>query len=192
MDPLTVALKVGASGMTAQSERLRIVSENLANAQSTGSAPGADAYRRKTITFAAELDRASARTASRSRRSRRDRSDFPVEYKPGHEAADERATSRCPTSTFSIEMADMREAVRGYEANLHLDQAGARTHLHDHRPAARPVIMIINRLSALDGLGSILGGANAAWRGRLRRRNRRHGLSRDGDRAAANRRRQAS
>ena len=59
MDPLSTALKVAASGMSAQSERLRIVSENLANAQSTGDTPGAEPYRRKTITFAAEVDRAS-------------------------------------------------------------------------------------------------------------------------------------
>ena len=59
MDPLATALKVASSGLSAQSERLRVVSENLANAQSTGDVPGSDPYRRKTITFAAELDRAS-------------------------------------------------------------------------------------------------------------------------------------
>ena len=57
MDPLIASLKVAASGLGAQSTRLRIVSENLANAQSTGSFPGAEPYQRKTITFAAELDR---------------------------------------------------------------------------------------------------------------------------------------
>ena len=59
MDPLSTALKVAASGLGAESERLRVVSENLANDQSTGDTPGAEPYRRKTITFAAELDRAS-------------------------------------------------------------------------------------------------------------------------------------
>jgi flagellar basal-body rod protein FlgC len=118
MDPLTVALRVGASGMTAQSERLRIVSENLANAQSTGSAPGADAYRRKTITFAAELDRATGAHTVEIAQIARDRSDFPVEYNPGHEAADEAGYVKLPNVNILVEMSDMREAVRGYEANL--------------------------------------------------------------------------
>ena len=59
MDPLAAALKVAASGLGVQSERLRVVSENLANAQSTGGTPGSEPYRRKTISFAAELDRAT-------------------------------------------------------------------------------------------------------------------------------------
>ena len=59
MDPLLTSMKVAASGLGAQSERMRIVSENMANAQSTASTPGADPFQRKTITFAAELDRAS-------------------------------------------------------------------------------------------------------------------------------------
>ena len=61
MDPLVASLKVAASGLEAQSTRIRIVSENLANARSTGDTPGADPFRRKTVTFAAELDRDSKR-----------------------------------------------------------------------------------------------------------------------------------
>jgi flagellar basal-body rod protein FlgC len=118
MDPLTTALKVGASGLAAQSERLRIVSENLANAQSTGNAPGADAYRRKTITFAAELDRATGAHSVQVQQIARDRSDFPVEYNPGHEAADASGYVKLPNVNILVEMSDMREAVRGYEANL--------------------------------------------------------------------------
>ncbi len=118
MDPLTTALRVGASGLTAQSERLRIVSENLANAQSTGNAPGADPYRRKTITFAAALDRATGAHAVEVDQIARDRSDFPVEYDPGHEAADAAGYVKLPNVNILVEMSDMREAVRGYEANL--------------------------------------------------------------------------
>jgi flagellar basal-body rod protein FlgC len=118
MDPLTAALKVGASGLTAQSERLRIVSENLANAQSTGNAPGADPYRRKTITFAAELDRATGASTVQVQQIARDRSDFPVEFNPGHEAADGAGYVKLPNVNILVEMSDMREAVRGYEANL--------------------------------------------------------------------------
>ena len=89
MDPLAAALKVAASGLGAQSERLRVVSENLANAQSTGATPGAEPYRRKTISFAAELDRATGGSLVEVHEIGRDDSDFPVEFMPGHEAADD-------------------------------------------------------------------------------------------------------
>ena len=118
MDPLTAAMKVAASGMTAQSERLRVVSENLANSQSTGRTPGSDPYRRKTITFAAELDRANGASAVEVMNISRDPSAFPVEYQPGNAAADAKGFVKMPNVNVLIEMADMREANRGYEANL--------------------------------------------------------------------------
>lgn len=118
MDALSAALKVAASGLTAQSERLRIVSENMANAQSTGSAPGADPYRRKTITFAAALDRASGGTEVDVMKYDRDPSAFPVEFMPGHEAADARGYVKMPNVNMLVEMSDLREANRSYEANL--------------------------------------------------------------------------
>jgi len=118
MDPLLSSLKVAASGVTAQSERLRIVSENLANSQSTGNAPGADPYQRKTISFAAELDRVSGGSLVEVAGVGRDKSAFPVEYQPGHEAADAAGYVKLPNVNVLVEMADMREAVRGYEANL--------------------------------------------------------------------------
>ena len=118
MDPLSTALKVAASGLGAQSERLRVVSENLANAQSTGDTPGAEPYRRRTITFAAELDRATGAHSVQVQQIARDRSDFPVEYSPGHEAADENGYVMMPNVNVLIEMADMTEANRSYEANL--------------------------------------------------------------------------
>ena len=118
MDPLLASLKVAASGMTAQSERLRVVSENLANAQSTGKTPGSDPYQRKTITFAAELDRASGANLVDVANIGRDRSDFPMEYQPGNEAADAAGYVKLPNVNVLIEMADMTEANRSYEANL--------------------------------------------------------------------------
>jgi flagellar basal-body rod protein FlgC len=118
MDPLTAAMKVAASGMTAQSERLRVVSENLANSQSTGRTPGSDPYRRKTITFAAELDRATGTSDVQVTNISRDPSDFPVEYQPGNAAADAKGYVKMPNVNVLVEMADMREANRGYEANL--------------------------------------------------------------------------
>ncbi|MDQ6433738.1 flagellar basal body rod protein FlgC [Mesorhizobium sp. LHD-90] len=118
MDALTSALKVAASGLSAQSERLRVVSENLANAQSTGDAPGADPYQRKTITFAAELDRATGGSSVEVLKIGHDETDFPVEFMPGHEAADANGYVKMPNVNVLIEMADMTEANRSYEANL--------------------------------------------------------------------------
>jgi flagellar basal-body rod protein FlgC len=118
MDPLTTALKIAASGLSAQSQRLRVVSENLANAQSTGDGPGADPYRRKTISFAAELDRASGGATVEVNSIDRDPSEFPLEYQPGNEAADAAGYVKMPNVNVMVEMADMSEANRSYEANL--------------------------------------------------------------------------
>lgn len=118
MDPLTSALKVSASGLQAESTRLRIVSENIANARSTGDAPGADPFRRKTISFAAEVDRASGASLVEVERLGTDDSDFNIEFDPGNPAADEKGMVKLPNVNILIEMADMREANRAYEANL--------------------------------------------------------------------------
>jgi flagellar basal-body rod protein FlgC len=118
MDALSAALKVAASGLTAQSERLRVVSENLANSQSTGQTAGSEPYRRKTISFSAELDRASGTSSVEVAGIGRDDSDFPIEYQPGHEAANDAGYVKMPNVNVLIEMADMREANRSYTANL--------------------------------------------------------------------------
>ena len=118
MDPLVASLKVAASGLEAQSTRIRIVSENLANARSTGDTPGADPFRRKTVTFAAELDRATNAALVEVERLGVDESDFSTEYDPGNPAADEKGFVKMPNVNVLIEMADMREANRSYEANL--------------------------------------------------------------------------
>ena len=118
VDPLQSALKIAASGLEAQSSRMRVVSENLANAQSTGEAAGSDPYRRKTITFENELDRASEATLVRIAEIGVDRSPFRVEHDPGHPAADAAGFVKLPNVNMLVEMADMREANRSYEANL--------------------------------------------------------------------------
>ena len=118
MDPLVSSLKVAASGLGAQSERLRVVSENLANSQSTGNFPGADPYQRKTISFAAELDRSTGARLVEIAAIAGDKTDYPVEFLPGHEAADEFGYVKMPNVNVLLEMADMREANRSYEANL--------------------------------------------------------------------------
>ena len=118
MDALSTALKVAASGLSAQSERLRVVAENLANAQSTGTVPGSDPYRRKTIAFAAELDRASGASLVDVVKVDRDNSAFPIEYLPGSQAADEDGFVKMPNVNPLVEMADVSQANRSYEANL--------------------------------------------------------------------------
>lgn len=117
-DALSAAVKVASSGLFAQSERMRVVSENLANAQSTSNIPGGDPYRRKTISFSAELDRATGGNMVKISAIARDQGSFRVEYQPGHEAADEFGYVKLPNVNMLIEIADMREASRGYEANL--------------------------------------------------------------------------
>lgn len=118
MDALVTALKVSASGLGAQSERLRIVSENLANAQSTSQLAGGDPYRRKTISFAAELDRATGGALVNVNAIGRDHTAFPLEFQPGHQAADSKGYVKMPNVNPLIELADMTEANRSYEANL--------------------------------------------------------------------------
>jgi flagellar basal-body rod protein FlgC len=120
IDPLSASLKVAAAGLEAQSMRMRVVSENLANAQSTGSTPGADPYQRKTVTFASELDQASGASMLEVDKIGKDRSPFRVEYAPGHPAADASGYVKMPNVNTMIELADMREASRSYEANLQI------------------------------------------------------------------------
>jgi flagellar basal-body rod protein FlgC len=118
MDALSDSLTISSSGLSAQSTRLRIVSENLANARSTADVPGADPYRRKTITFSNELDRASGVDEVKVKRIGTDDSDFQTEYDPGNPAADAKGVVKYPNVNVLVEMGDMREANRSYEANL--------------------------------------------------------------------------
>lgn len=118
IDPLSATLQIAAAGLDAQSSRMRVVAENLANAQSTGGSPGADPYRRKTITFSAELDRLTGASLVEVENIGRDMSAFRVEFDPSHPAADEAGYVKLPNVNMLIEMADMREAGRSYEADL--------------------------------------------------------------------------
>ncbi|MDE1993827.1 MAG: flagellar basal body rod protein FlgC [Rhizobiaceae bacterium] len=118
MDPLSAAMKIAGSGLEAQSTRLRVVSENIANARSTGDTPGADPYRRKTVTFGAEVDRANNVTTVGVKKMGEDTSKFVEEYDPDNPAADTKGYVKMPNVNVLVEMADMREANRSYEANL--------------------------------------------------------------------------
>jgi flagellar basal-body rod protein FlgC len=112
------SIGVSASGMAAQAARLRVVAENLANRDTTGDFPGADAYRRKTITFRAQLDRSTGVSTVQAARIGTQPGDLPQIYEPGHPAADERGYVRRPNVDSLVEVMDMREAQRSYSANL--------------------------------------------------------------------------
>lgn len=118
IDPLQASLEIGGSGMEAQSMRLRVISENVANAQSTGATAGADPYTRKTISFDNELDRASGVRTVRVKNIGLDDQPFKVEFDPGNPAADSKGFVKMPNVNLLVELADMREANRSYEANL--------------------------------------------------------------------------
>ena len=118
MDALSSITSIAASGMHAQGERLKVVAENVANAESTGGAPGADPFRRKTISFAERVDRASGASLVEVERVGRDRSPFDLRHDPSHPAADAEGYVKMPNVSAILEMSDMREAVRSYEANL--------------------------------------------------------------------------
>ncbi len=117
-DPMQVALKVAASGIEAQSRRMLVVSENLANQNSTGNTPGADPYTRKTVSFASELDDSLGASIVKIDRVDLDQTPFRLEHDPGHPAADENGYVKMPNVDLMVELADMREANRSYEANL--------------------------------------------------------------------------
>jgi flagellar basal-body rod protein FlgC len=112
------SMLIAASGMRAQAERMRVIAENLANASSTASTPEEDPYRRQVPVFKAELDRATGAEVVHVTNVVRDTSAFREQYMPGHPAADERGYVKMPNVSSLIEMMDMREAQRAYEANL--------------------------------------------------------------------------
>lgn len=112
------SMLIAAAGMRAQAERWRVIAENLANASSTATRPGEDPYRRRIPVFKAELDRATGTETVKVSSVVKDMSDFREQYMPGHPAADARGYVKMPNVSSLVEMMDMREAQRSYEANL--------------------------------------------------------------------------
>lgn len=126
MDALAATLKIASSGLSAQSSRLRVVSQNLANAHSTGNTAGAEPYKRKLISFTSHLDRSVGVDVVKVDKITRDDAPFRLVHEPGHPAADANGYVKYPNINVLIEMADMREANRTYEANLQvMKQANA-------------------------------------------------------------------
>src|SRR5919199_6415856 len=114
------SISIAASGLRAQAGRMRVIAENIANADSTSPRPGAEPYRRKIPTFRAEIDRTLEASVVGLGRMRTDPSEFRSKYEPGHPAADANGYVKYPNVNSLVEMSDMREAQRSYEANLNV------------------------------------------------------------------------
>lgn len=118
MDDLISSLKISAAGMKVQGTRLRVISENLANADSLPTGPGKSPYRRKNIQFQNVLNRELGLNLVKVKKIGVDKSEFNRRFDPGHPAADEKGYVQTPNVKTLIEVMDMREAQRSYEANL--------------------------------------------------------------------------
>jgi flagellar basal-body rod protein FlgC len=114
------SIAIAASGLRAQAGRMRIISENIANADSTSPTLGGEPYRRKMATFTSEVDRALDAQLVGLGRVKTDPSEFRVKHEPGHPSADANGNVKYPNVNSLVEMTDMREAQRSYEANLNV------------------------------------------------------------------------
>ena len=114
------SLKIAATGLHAQNARMRIIAENIANADSAGKTPDEDPYRRRIPTFQAVMDADAGGQIVEIGKIALDLSDFESRYEPGHPAADARGYVKYPNINTLVESMDMREAQRTYEANLNV------------------------------------------------------------------------
>jgi len=115
--PADAALSVAASALKAQQQRMRIISENLANADSTAATPGGDPYRRQTAVFQTKVLEGGVKGVAISR-VEQDQTPFRQEYQPGNPAADGKGYVKMPNIEPMVEALDMREAQRAYDANI--------------------------------------------------------------------------
>ena len=120
------SIAIAASGLRAQAGRMRIISENIANADSTASTVGGEPYRRKMATFTSEMDRTLDAQLVGLGRVKTDPSEFRIKHEPGHPAADANGNVKYPNVNSLVEMTDLREAQRSYEANVNVIGASRR------------------------------------------------------------------
>ena len=115
---LLKSIFISAAGMRTQGQRMQVISENVANADSMPTTPGADPYRRKLVTFKNELDRETGVKLVKLNKISYDESEFKKRNDPSHPGADKDGYVKIPNVNALIEMMDMRTAQRTYEANL--------------------------------------------------------------------------
>jgi flagellar basal-body rod protein FlgC len=120
------SIAIAASGLRAQSGRMRVIAENIANADSTSHNAGAEPYRRKVPSFTTEIDRSLDARVVKLGRVQTDQSAFTTKHMPGHPAADASGHVKYPNVNPLVEMTDMREAQRSYEANINVISATRR------------------------------------------------------------------
>ena len=120
------SMGIATSGLRAQAGRMRVISENIANADSTAPTAEGDPYRRKVPSFSSALDRALDAKVVTLGKIRTDSTAFHVKYEPGNPAADASGNVKYPNVNPLVEMSDMREAQRSYEANLNIIAATRR------------------------------------------------------------------
>ena len=126
MDNLQNSFHIAGAGLKVQGRRLKIIAQNIANRDSTSQVPGGDPYRRQVITFENAMDRAMGVNMVQVGKITQDNAAFTMEYDPSHPAANDEGYVKLPNVNSLIEITDMREAQRSYEANLGVIQA-ART-----------------------------------------------------------------
>lgn len=124
MDVLGSIGRTASSGLQAQAQRLQVIAENMANADSTGSTSGADPYRRRVVTFGELTDDATGATLVEVNEVTDDPTPFRLRLDPSHPAADAEGYVKTPNVDPLIELANMREAARSYEANLNMMETG--------------------------------------------------------------------
>jgi flagellar basal-body rod protein FlgC len=117
---LNTSLQISAAGMDAQMARIKIIAQNLANQNTTGSSPGADAYRRKTVTFENRLDKALGVETVGVKSVGTDKSELPLKYDPSNPGADKNGYVKTPNVNSFVELMDMRDAEQSYSANLNV------------------------------------------------------------------------
>lgn len=120
------SIAIAASGLRAQAGRMRVIAENIANADSTAATTGTEPYRRKIATFKSEVDRALDTRMVTLGPIQTDPSEFRVKHEPGHPAADQNGNVKYPNVNSLVEMTDLREAQRSYEANINVIGASRR------------------------------------------------------------------
>jgi flagellar basal-body rod protein FlgC len=120
MTDMNAALNVAASGLRAQTARMKVIAENIANANSTAPNPGADPYQRKVSVFGQVLNRENGTTEVKMTKVQNDTSEFRLRYDPTHPGANAEGYVKLPNVNTLIESLDMREAQRAYEANLNV------------------------------------------------------------------------
>lgn len=120
------SLAIAASGLHAQLGRMRIITENIANADSTATTPGGDPYRRKVVTFTSELDNALGADVVKLGRVQPDNSDFTIKHEPGNPAADTNGNVKYPNVNSLVELSDLRDAQQSYESDINVVTATRR------------------------------------------------------------------